>query len=103
MVVHVPMLFLLLFLFCIPRCRMFSCPEQGLARLPHVNNWKGFFDNYAKDKCQQNRDNWRELSQKEHLIIAQDMFEMIQPRSTDYVLDWGSGCGTKLRYFEEHY
>eukprot|EP00667_Euglena_gracilis_P020095 EG_transcript_21659 len=43
------------------------------------------------------------MSKEEHLIVAQDTFEMIQPRPTDYVFDWGSGCGTKLRYFEEHY
>eukprot|EP00667_Euglena_gracilis_P017395 EG_transcript_18325 len=97
------MLFLLLFLFCIPCCTLLRCPDHSLATLPHVNKWKGYFDNYAKDKCAQRRDNWGLLTKEEHLIIAQDMFEMIQPRPTDYVFDWGSGCGTKLRYFEEHY
>eukprot|EP00667_Euglena_gracilis_P015979 EG_transcript_16653 len=103
MQMHAHTLFLLLFLFFLPHCTLLRCPDHSLALIPYVRKWKGFFDNYAKDKCEQSRDNWGLLSKEEHLLIAQDMFEKIQPRPTDYVFDWGSGCGTKLRYFEEHY
>ena len=58
---------------------------------------------YAKNNCRRNADNWFKMYADEHEIIARDMFEWIQAKPGDYVFDWGSGCGTKLRYLEAHF
>ena len=94
--------FLLLAIWLHKGCSLQCPPLPKLWTHNVTGNLAKVYNAYAESKCELDADNWFKLYPDEHQIIARDIFEAIGAKSTDYIFDWGSGCGTKLRYLETH-
>ena len=78
-----------------------SCagPRPSLPRPPAHR-----YSNYAEWACTAGLDNWVMLTKNDHLLIAAHIFARIPTlKARDFVLDWGSGCGTKLRHLAQRH
>eukprot|EP00906_Rhabdomonas_costata_P028608 RCo040490 len=59
------------------------------------------YDGYARKSCAKGKDLFAALTSEEHARVAETIFRAAGVGRGQLVLDWGCGCGTKLRYLEE--
>ena len=58
---------------------------------------KGQFDGYSHKYCKGDSDNWQSLTERDHAIVGDDLARALGVRAGDAILDYGSGCGSKIR------
>lgn len=76
-----------------------SCPAWNTSASQDKEEYVNRYDGYGT-KCNWKGDNWLQLNVREHEVVARTIFETIQPKPGQFLFDWGSGCGQKLRYLE---
>eukprot|EP01001_Neometanema_parovale_P004815 NODE_1711_length_1632_cov_43.522200_g1631_i0.p1 GENE.NODE_1711_length_1632_cov_43.522200_g1631_i0~~NODE_1711_length_1632_cov_43.522200_g1631_i0.p1 ORF type:complete len:278 (+),score=10.41 NODE_1711_length_1632_cov_43.522200_g1631_i0:300-1133(+) len=58
------------------------------------------YSGYALWNCAIDRDNWQLFNKEDHRAIASNILKRIGATPGDFILDWGAGCGTKVRFHE---
>eukprot|EP01006_Ploeotia_vitrea_P009367 TRINITY_DN21971_c0_g1_i1.p1 TRINITY_DN21971_c0_g1~~TRINITY_DN21971_c0_g1_i1.p1 ORF type:complete len:533 (-),score=87.98 TRINITY_DN21971_c0_g1_i1:526-2124(-) len=86
-----------------PRVTHPKCPYWFDSQHQDTRIYQQKFNRVVPKTCKLGGDDWKDFSPVEHNICAEDMFTAIKLKPDDYLLDWGTGCGTKLRFAEEYY
>ena len=60
------------------------------------------YANYTR-ACDRHGDNWNDLRLKDHETMARKVFTVLKVVPGQAILDWGCGCGFKLRYGAQHF
>jgi ubiquinone/menaquinone biosynthesis C-methylase UbiE len=77
------------------------CPAHTHIRAPDMDMSEKY--DAESQACHGYQDSWTLLSEADHVRITHTIFEEMKVKPDDQVFEWGTGCGTKLRYLEDYY